>query len=262
MNALGVPVENVYYMLCYAWRRLEGRDLLPTGATFGNQAEAMLATVLCAATERVLARGIQKDYRVELEELTTPRGKFDLTRTLSRVVSPQRGVTCQVAELHTDTPLNRLLKATLTRVSNSTTLPDPIRRRVLQLARRFPDVTLAQVNARLMAQLCLQRNVAHYRFVVELCRFLWNHAFPAERDTGSMFVDFRADERVMGLVFEEFVASFIDMEYPRARRATREMSWGATADPDHLSWLPQMRMDIPLDWPRHRTILEWERAVA
>lgn len=152
MNALGVPVENVYYMLCYAWRRLEGRELVPTGAILGNQAEALLASVLCAATERVFARGIQKDYREEVEELTAPRGKFELVRTLSRGVGLQRGVTCHVAELHADTPLNRLLKATLTRLSKSATLPEFFRRRVLQLARRMPSVALVPVDARLISK--------------------------------------------------------------------------------------------------------------
>ena len=47
---MAIPLENVYYLLCYAWNRLDARDRVDVSAIPGNRIENLLAKVLIEGT--------------------------------------------------------------------------------------------------------------------------------------------------------------------------------------------------------------------
>ncbi len=59
---MAVPVQNIYYLLCYAWNRLEARDLVDVDAVPGNRVANLLGKVLQDGVANLIRRGFDRGY--------------------------------------------------------------------------------------------------------------------------------------------------------------------------------------------------------
>lgn len=57
-----IPVENIYYLLCYAWNKLEEKDRVDISVDEKMEILDLFAKVLINATKLLLKRGIDKNY--------------------------------------------------------------------------------------------------------------------------------------------------------------------------------------------------------
>ena len=92
-------------------------------------------------------RGLPHRYRPREEDLQFLRGKLDISRQLTHhAVRPDR-LACRFEELSVDTPLNRVLKAAVSRLA-SVSASDRNLRRLAELAARFEFVGRSPAPAR------------------------------------------------------------------------------------------------------------------
>ena len=76
LSAERIPISNVYYLLCYAWRHVEERDLVGVDALEElDRVHDLLATVLVQGTFRLVRQGIDRGYRDVREDLAGIRGE-------------------------------------------------------------------------------------------------------------------------------------------------------------------------------------------
>ena len=57
-----IPIENLYYLLCYAWDVNDQLNKVKVDGKNYHSLENMLATVLVMACERLLRRGLVQEY--------------------------------------------------------------------------------------------------------------------------------------------------------------------------------------------------------
>ena len=67
---MNIPVQNIYYLLAYAWDRLEEAQALNRGTTSFQNIFDLLAKVLVNGTTHLLKRGLDRNYQEE-ETLTS-----------------------------------------------------------------------------------------------------------------------------------------------------------------------------------------------
>jgi 5-methylcytosine-specific restriction enzyme subunit McrC len=79
---VAIPVENVYYLLCYAWDRLEARTLVNIDAVPGNRVESLLGKVLQDGVAHLIRRGLDRGYTAVDEEGSRLRGKLLISETV------------------------------------------------------------------------------------------------------------------------------------------------------------------------------------
>ncbi|HEX2878593.1 MAG TPA: hypothetical protein VHO25_03545 [Polyangiaceae bacterium] len=253
---MAIPVENIYYLLCYAYDHATSRDLVDVGAIRGGRIEALFAHVLSRATERLLKRGIDRSYSPVEETLRGVRNKIVLSETVRRGLQLRGELHCSFSELSEDTAANRLLRLTLRRLSCCAGVHAAQRGHLIRLARRIHAADVDDARA-LFSQLQMHGNIAHYRLPLAICRLLHEHAFANEGETGTRFIDFSEDETVMGDLFEDFIRRFIALEIPQARLGARRLAWESTGTTDdHIRWLPGLVTDVPVVWPEGDTIIE------
>src|SRR5688572_26795553 len=108
---VAIPVENVYYLLCHAWDHLEALETVPRGVEKIDPSANLLAHVLSRGVARLLKQGLDHGYVTEKVELAGLRGKLCLDDTVKRLLLVRGRTTCEVDELTTDVPHNRILKA-------------------------------------------------------------------------------------------------------------------------------------------------------
>ncbi|MFD2784968.1 5-methylcytosine restriction system specificity protein McrC [Hymenobacter rubripertinctus] len=255
-----IPIQNLYYLLCYAWNRLpeEAEARAVSGQAF-RRPLPLLARVLLSGTRRLLHLGLPTAYAERTAELPELRGRVLLTPTLSQDLLRRGRAVCAVDELTPDTPLAGLLRGTLHQLGRSRALPPELRREIRQTLRRFPAavaaVPLSAASLRTVRRL---RPGGLGGFLLNVCELLHRSALPMPDAAGqARFRDFRRDEPLMARLFEQFVRNFYRLEQRLFRVSSETIAWQAAAEtPEALALLPAMITDTSLECPARKIILD------
>ena len=254
---MNVPVENLYYLLCYAWNHLEAVRLVDVDSVVGRTPDELFARMLEDGVAALLKRGLDRDYVGERDDLRMPRGKLDLTSTMKRNLLRQQRVACDFDEFQGDVLHNRLIKSTLLKLARVTTLTLDTRKKLRDLAQRMTGVGEMEVRAQAFRRVRLHRNNRHYAFVLAVCELLHRHLLPTQVAGEWRLHDFRGSDQEMGHLFEDFVRNFIRREMPQVRVLSRSYAWEAEAVGDSpIELLPGLETDIPLRLGDQRLIVE------
>jgi len=77
MNSLKkIPVANIYFLLCYAWNKLEERDLVDIDTVSSTKLVDLFAKVLITGMNYLLKRGFDRGYINHQEDSAGSVGKL------------------------------------------------------------------------------------------------------------------------------------------------------------------------------------------
>lgn len=250
-----VRIENLYYLLCYAWNHLEARDLVAVDSVVGSSPEALFARVLSAAARTLLRQRLDRGYVDMVEVTPTPRGRIDLAASLGRGLLHRGFAQCTHDDLTDDVLHNRIIKATGRRLAGVYGLDPALRAELLDVMKQMPLVTDVILSSQDFRRVQLHSNVRRYQFALHVCELVFRCTLLDERTGRWRFHSFADDEREMGRCFEAFVREFLRREqsvFPDVRR--RHVPWMLKGD-DH-SLLPTMSTDIILRRPGQAVVIE------
>ena len=108
-----IPIQNIYYMLLYAWNCLPEGSNIDVSGTLSPELPNLLAKVLLEGTRHVLRRGLDRGYIEKDEDLNRPRGRIQLSDTMKRGLLSRAMVACSTDDLSHNVLQNRILKSTL-----------------------------------------------------------------------------------------------------------------------------------------------------
>ena len=241
-----IPIQNIYYLLCYAWDLLEEADELAVGIEDPPRVEDLLARLLINGTRRLLRRGIDQNYLPQSEILVTVRGKIDFEVSTRRLLFEHRRVQCNFEEFLPDLLHNRILKETLKALGAYTELDSSQRAEIRSVLRRMEGISPLNIRTSHFAQVRLHRNNSHYRLLMHICELVHENLLVNEQTGNQHFRDFLRDKRQMAKLFELFVARFY-------RRELSSKGWTVKSQ-EHIQWdspvqsefLPEMHADAIL----------------
>jgi McrBC 5-methylcytosine restriction system component len=81
-----IPISNLYYLLCYAWRRLDERDFVDIETNPFQDLPNLLARVLIGGVKRLLRQGFDREYVSCREDSQNPKGKIDIADSIKRAL--------------------------------------------------------------------------------------------------------------------------------------------------------------------------------
>src|SRR5687767_11226101 len=178
---MSVSVQNIYYLLCYAWDRLEARNLVDVTSVPGNRIENLLGKVLHDGVAHLIRSGFDRGY-VSFEETSRRlRGKVLLTETLGRSLLEQGRVACQVDDLSYDVAHNRVIKAAMATMAALPSIDKSIAAGLRDHCRRLHDVADISLSPVAFRQVQLHRNLARYAFLVNVAQLVAKSFIPDER---------------------------------------------------------------------------------
>lgn len=252
-----IPVENIYYLLCYAWDRLEARSQVQVSAVPGNRVENLLAKVLCDGVSQLLRTGLDRGYVAVEHDARVLRGKLLICETVKRALLPSGRVACAHDELTVDVPHNRVIKAAMGSLLRLETVDQVLRSQLRAHCQRLADVTDVELTPRAFRGIQLHSNVARYAFLINACSLVERSLLPDPKTGERRFHPFTANAQEMGLLFEAFVRNFCRYEVPEFEVSAPHIVWDAIAEIESdLGWLPVMRTDAMLSTPDRRVIIE------
>jgi 5-methylcytosine-specific restriction enzyme subunit McrC len=251
-----IPVQNLYYLFCYAWDRLEEGEVIDVGAVESPDLVDLFAKVLAGGVRHLLRRGVDRRYVERRDTLSTVRGRIDVSSSMSLSMRREPWLHCEFDELSANTMPNRILKATLLRLARVEGI-DPSNARVLgTLNKIFGEVSDLRITKQHFHQVQLYRHNAYYGFLLNICELVHEAALPDDRNGRYRFSDILRDERKMALVFQAFVKNFFRIEQSKYEVRPLQLEWDAEGHEDHTKLLPKMTTDIHLVGADERIIID------
>ena len=71
-----IPVQNIYFLLCYAWDKLEEQELVDVDPIGITELVDLLARVLINGTNHLIKRGFDRNYVAHDEWTGRLRGRI------------------------------------------------------------------------------------------------------------------------------------------------------------------------------------------
>lgn len=252
-----IPIENIYYLLCYAWGYVQQSERVSLGSEQFDSVSDLLAHLLTEGTAHLLSRGLDQGYQVTREDIRGVRGKIILGETIKRNRLASAQVVCEFDEFTRDVPHNQIVKAALGRVMRSPEVKRDLRRRAYRLRDRMSGISDVPLTSAPFRRVQLHSNNRVYSFLLDLARLIAAESIVDEASGSVRFVDFSRDEARMGELFEEFVRNFLKAEQDRYAVSSPHLTWfEATGTDEAMAHLPTMRTDIVLEEPGRVVVID------
>lgn len=238
-----IPVQNVYYMLSYAFHVLneQGYKNIAT-EQFDNVAE-LCAAILSKGVSIQIKRGISRDYINQTESLSTLRGRVEISESL-RTMSILKGqLVCSYDDFSVNSYMNRIIKTTLELLLRADISKDR-KKQLKKLLVFFVDVELLDVYS-INWSMHYNRNNQTYRMLISICYLVIKGLLQTNTDGSICLMEF-LDEQRMCRLYEKFILEYYRKEFPQISASASQIPWGV--DDGIRDMLPVMQSDIMLTY--------------
>lgn len=252
-----IRIENLYFLLCYAWDILPERTLLHVDAKKAPTVLNLLATVFLNHLARQLKRGLPHRYTAVEEDFQGLRGRLLFSEMIRKNRAGEGRVVCLFDEFSPNHAANRILKATLNRLCRAEKLAPSLHQRAIQLQRSLAGIEHAELVGNFQLRHLLQQNrVPSERLLLHLAQLLHENLLVNEQTGQFTFQEFWRDEKKMGAVFETFVRNFYRMEQQRFSVKREHITWQFETSEADRQFLPRMVTDISLEDTGRKIIID------
>ena len=249
---MAIPVQNIYYLLAYAWNRLDEAEALNLGTESFTNLFDLLAKVLANGTTHLLKRGLDRSY-LEEEALTNRlKGKILFQPSIKENSLIKAAAYCAFDELSFDILHNQLLKATIRKLTREEGLDKGLKEDLQIILQRFPaEITNIEVKANYFKRVHLHRNNQHYKLLISICELIWQELLSKEENGEQPFKNFIRDKKRMANLFERFLLNFYQKQlHPEDWTVSpKQLTWKlqAFSNPSDEEYIPAMKTDISLE---------------
>lgn len=253
-----IPIQNIYYLLCYAWNKLEERDVINVPVEDCNNIMDLLAKVLAGATIHLLKRGLDRGYVEHHEDRSALRGKVIFNPSLKRTLFHHGKAHCHFDDLHYNVLHNQILKTTIRGLVLKKGLDATLKDELIGLYRRLHGIDEIDLSGKLFRSVQLHRNNYFYDFPLKVCELVYNTILVSDKpgDGNASFRDFVRDKR-MWEVFQHFVRNFYARELSGCRLLSTGIDWQGQGLTDcAVKALPRMNTDITLSYDNRTIIID------
>jgi len=255
-----IPIQNLYYLLCYAWGYLKQGRPIPMPAGECQNLTNLFALILERGIRHEVRRGIHREYVEMREETPRLRGRLVMRESMKRQTWQRGRMVCQFDELSHDVLPNQIIKATGARLLQNASLSLENRKKLRQQLKWFAQVAPIKVSSRHFRQIQVHRRNRTYRFLLSLCELLHRMQLPGEGDASTQDKLLRSilrDEIVLCSLFETFVRNFYAEHLKGCRVKDNWLKWdGFGLDEISDRMLPGLHTDVTIDGPDTRIILD------
>ncbi|MCG7856691.1 5-methylcytosine-specific restriction endonuclease system specificity protein McrC [Flavihumibacter sediminis] len=253
-----IPIENIYYLLCYAWNKLEEKNRVSVDATDYNSLPDLFAKVLLNGTRILLKRGIDKNYQGITEEVIGIKGKLEFSSTIKGNLMSKGKTICTFDEFSMNILMNRILITTLLQLRKTKGLDNKLRNEIRKTELMLEGIEPITIERKLFRQIKLNRNNRFYGFIMHVCELIHENLLVTEEPGKYQFADFIRDEKQMNQLFEAFIRNFYRLEQNFYQQVGSEMiDWKfERLDENTPEHLPKMKTDISLESDQHKIIID------
>ena len=252
-----IPIQNIYYMICYAWDILIETDKQNKDTEQFDNIYNLLSKILIDNLTVLIKRGFYKSYINYIEELSNVRGKIDINKTVKYNLFAKKKLVCQYDELSTDIYLNQMINYTIKKLLKCNSLHNKYVVKLKEISNYFLEVGEKEPTKENISKITYNKNNRHYRVIINICILIYEGLITKEKEGNIIFSEFIKDEKMASL-YENFVLNFYRKNlnntafyYP----VSNKIKWDLTYETSNDVYLPEMITDIVLRKKNNESML-------
>jgi len=251
---MDIPVKNIYYLLCYAWDKLDEGEKVKTASSDYDDAVNLFARVLVNGCKHLFKRGLDRNYSEVVEEYTGVKGKIVFSESLNKNSFEKGHACCRFDRFEYNVLHNQLIKATLLRLTKTQSLDNKIRHEVWECYWKFDGVADIELQQHQFSKVRIHRNNSFYDFILRLCKLIYESTVLNEAEGQYYFQKFIGN---MAGLFEAFMRNFYKKEQSEYRVRRENIRWAAQplAGSDR-ELLPKMQTDVTLQSSTKKIVMD------
>lgn len=255
---MAIPIENIYFLLCYAWNKLDEKERVDVSIDDKTDLLDLFAKVLITSSKLLLKRGIDKSYIDHQEVIPGVKGKIEFSQTLKRNLLFRQKTVCTYDDFSTNIITNQILLSTIYRLTRTKGIEPILKMELGKMQKMLVGVDLIEMKESHFKQVKLDRNNRFYGFVINVCHLIFQSTLPSEEKGKYKFSDFTRDEKKMNLLFESFIRNFYRIEQREFNTVKKEIiKWQFQEESiGSYQYLPQMEIDISLENEENKIIID------
>ena len=244
-----IRVQNVYYMLAYAFKVLNEQGYKKIAAEdFENTAD-LLSAILIRGIGIQIKRGLKKDYVPKNEALSSLRGKIDITGSIKEQTFIRKQMICSYDIFSANAYMNRIIKTTA-HILLKADVAKERKKAINKLMVYFAEVEPLNVKF-INWHLRYDRNNQTYGMLIAVCYLVVKGLLQTQSDGNIKLMDC-LDESRMHSLYERFIREYYRREFPQINVSASQIPW--QSDDDMRDMLPAMQTDIMLE-ARGKTLI-------
>jgi 5-methylcytosine-specific restriction enzyme subunit McrC len=247
-----IVIKNIYYMLSYAYKTLQQQDEVDVeGEEFENIYD-LFAAILSKGIANQLKKGLNKEYIENSSELSTLRGKIDITSSIRQQTMRNRHLMCIYDEFSENTYMNRILKSVVYSLITKDGVKKSNKDALKKVMLSFSEVKSIELSAINWSSIRYHRNNATYQMLMNIC-FLTVQRLLMTTDPGTVKITSFLDEQQMHRLYEKFILEYYKKHFPEYKPESRQIPWDVEGT---IDFLPVMQSDIMLTDGKRKLIID------
>lgn len=246
-------IKNIYYMLCYSFNNemLSEKGTSKVGAEAFENIYNLFSAMLSEMVQKQVKRGINREYILSEQILSTIRGKILFNETISNNALGTKKFVCQFDDFSENNTLNRIIKTTLQYLIKSNRVNQDIRNELKKSIVYFNNVDTIDIKAIIWKQLNYNKNNKSYRNIIILCNLILKGLIVLNEDGKYEFQEFLSEERLSN-IYESFLREYFRKNYSFLNPGSRVLS---LVD-DDTDLIGKMRTDVTLETKTKMLIID------
>lgn len=236
-----IPIQNIYYMLSYAFQTLQAENYKVLAAeNFHNTAE-LCAAILDKGIGIQLKHGLRRDYVSKSESLSTLQGKLNISESIKTQTMLKKQMICTYDEFSTNIQFNQIIKSTVLLLlkANITNSRKKSLRKLLLFFSDVNEIDLHFVNWNQQ----YNRSNQNYQMLIGMCYLVYKGLLTTQNNGSTKLMDFFDGQRMCRL-YEKFLLEYYRKEHPELTANASQIAW--QLDDTENQMLPRMQTDIML----------------
>ncbi len=244
---MSIPIKNIYYLLCYAWDRMQEKDIIEIDDSDYEQLPELLAKVLVTGCNRLAKQGLDHDYVATSKIYNGIKGKLEFAPSIKSQSFRFGKSFCTYDEFTSDILTNQLLKGTLKLLLRIPNMEKSLTEDVRNTLKVFADVSDIEPRKKYFTTVKIHRNNGFYSFLLNICEMVLENIALDERQGEYKFKDPLRDLVTMQYLFEEFVRNFYTLKQNKFDVKRQVLSWQVSPiNNGTVKYLPSMKTDTSL----------------
>lgn len=234
-----IRVQNVYYMLAYAFQVLHEQGYKNVATEELDNVAELLSAILCRGVSVQIKRGLIRQYISREEALASPRGKFEIGESIKTQVIRKKQLICNYDEFSVDAYPNRIIKTTMDLLLRGS-ISKARKKEIRKLMIFFDGISILDIHS-INWDIQYDRNNQTYRMLIAVCRFVIKGLLQTTADGSTKIMDY-ADDQTMAKLYEKFILGYYQREHPELKAYSPQIAWQVTDG--YRTLLPTMQSDI------------------
>ena len=226
-------------MLSYAFTELHKKGYKRLATEEFENIYELYSEILILGINKQLKRGIEKTYINQEKQLSTLRGKINITDSINPLIK-HRQLLCEYDEFNINSYKNRIIKTTIINLLKQDI--SKIRRKKLRkLLVYFVEVDELDIH-NINWNLRFNRNNQTYIMLINICYLVFSSMLQSTAEGSTKLITLTDDN--MPHLYEKFILEYYKREHKEVKAEASYISWQLDDENDLL--LPTMKSDITL----------------